>query len=43
VPANPKHYWRYRMHIHLEDLLGENEFNADLKNLIASSGRANFN
>ena len=21
VPANPKHYWRYRMHILLEDLI----------------------
>ncbi|WP_336514010.1 4-alpha-glucanotransferase [Pollutibacter soli] len=43
VPANPKHYWRYRMHIYLEDMLIEKDFNADLKSLIASSGRANFN
>lgn len=42
VPANPKNYWRYRMHIYLEDLLNEKEFNADLKTLIAASGRANF-
>jgi 4-alpha-glucanotransferase len=20
IPANPKHYWRYRMHVNIEDL-----------------------
>ena len=27
VPANPNHYWRYRMHLSLEDLLAAEEFN----------------
>jgi 4-alpha-glucanotransferase len=27
IPANPGHYWRYRMHISLDDLLKEHEFN----------------
>lgn len=27
VPANPEHYWCYRMHISLDDLLGETGFN----------------
>ena len=27
VPANPAHYWRYRMHLSLEDLLEETDFN----------------
>ncbi len=27
VPANPSHYWRYRMHISLDDLLKETTFN----------------
>ena len=40
VPANPKHYWQYRMHISLEDLMLEQEFNTQLKQLIADSGRA---
>ena len=29
-PANPKNYWRYRMHISLEDLIREKEFNDEL-------------
>lgn len=40
VPANPKHYWRYRMHHSLEDLLHENEFNQELKGFLTASGRA---
>lgn len=30
IPANPEHYWRYRMHISLDDLLKETEFNQQL-------------
>lgn len=40
VPANPKHYWRYRVHIGLEDLIKAEAFNEDLKVLLSSSGRA---
>lgn len=39
VPSNPKHYWRYRMHISLEDLLNEDEFNNELKGYVVASGR----
>jgi 4-alpha-glucanotransferase len=39
IPANPKHYWRYRMHISLEDLLKEDSFNKELKAYIHASGR----
>jgi 4-alpha-glucanotransferase len=39
VPANPNHYWRYRMHITLEDLLNADEFNEEVKTYIADSGR----
>ena len=38
-PANPKHYWRYRMHLSLEQLMVETDFNEDLKGLIERSGR----
>ena len=38
-PAEADHYWNYRMHINLEDLLNENEFNAELKKYIEESGR----
>lgn len=33
VPANPEHYWRYRMHISLDDLLKQGEFNAEIKSM----------
>lgn len=39
IPAIPKHYWRYRMHLTLEDLLTDKEFNDKLRNKIAYSGR----
>lgn len=38
-PANPKHYWQYRMHISLEDLLKQKEFNEELKGYVEHSGR----
>jgi 4-alpha-glucanotransferase len=40
VPANPKHYWRYRMHINLEQLIEEEQFNQEWFHLIQSSGRS---
>ncbi|MDX2134431.1 MAG: 4-alpha-glucanotransferase [Saprospiraceae bacterium] len=39
VPANPKHYWRYRMHLTLEELQGEKGFNAGLRELVERAGR----
>ncbi|MDD3356340.1 MAG: 4-alpha-glucanotransferase [Dysgonamonadaceae bacterium] len=33
VPANSEHYWRYRMHISLENLLKETSFNERIKNM----------
>lgn len=39
IPANPKHYWRYRMHVNIEDLMRNDDFNARLVDLITSSGR----
>jgi 4-alpha-glucanotransferase len=39
IPANPKHYWRYRMNIPLEQLLEEDAFNGALKSSIIRSGR----
>jgi 4-alpha-glucanotransferase len=40
IPANPKHYWRYRMHLTLEDLLKEKEFNNELRDYLHASGRS---
>ena len=39
VPSNPKHYWRYRMHLTLEELLHKDEFNAELQQAVKQSGR----
>ena len=39
VPANPKHYWQYRMHLLLEELLSNDNFNDVLRNYILESGR----
>ena len=39
VPANPKHYWRWRMHITLEELMKQDAFNEKIRNMIAESGR----
>ncbi|MBQ8422071.1 MAG: 4-alpha-glucanotransferase [Bacteroidales bacterium] len=40
VPANSRHYWRYRMHLTLEQLSQASEFNSELSDMISSSGRA---
>ncbi len=39
IPANPRHYWRYRMHLTIEQLLREDDFNETIKTLITQSGR----
>ena len=39
VPANPKNYWRWRMHITLEQLKEEHDFNGKLSQMIHDSGR----
>jgi 4-alpha-glucanotransferase len=39
IPSDSKHYWRYRMHINIEDLLDETEFNSELSEFVKSSGR----
>ena len=39
IPANPRHYWRYRMHLTIEQLLEADDFNQEVRSLIALSGR----
>ncbi|MEP6927621.1 MAG: 4-alpha-glucanotransferase [Ginsengibacter sp.] len=43
IPSDPNHFWQYRMHINLEDLLKENEFNEEIKKYVIESGRNNPN
>lgn len=38
-PAFDKHYWQYRMHINLEELIKQKEFNEELKGYVVHSGR----
>jgi len=39
IPANPRHYWRWRMHLCIEDLMADKDFSDTVKELIVSSGR----
>ena len=39
IPANPLHYWRYRMHLTLEELLQADDFNRQVSRLVNQSGR----
>ena len=39
LPAVSRHYWRYRMHLSLEELLSNEKFNEVLKSLIVSNKR----
>ncbi len=39
IPADPAHYWRYRMHITLEQLMELGSFNQRLSRLVRESGR----
>ena len=39
VPANPKNYWRYRMHLTLEKLQQAEAFNDGLNKSIRAAGR----
>ena len=39
VPANPKHYWRYRMHVGIEDLMKNLAFNEQITDLLYQAGR----
>lgn len=39
IPANPKHYWRYRMHLNIEDLAADKCFVQSITEMISQSGR----
>ena len=39
VPANPRHYWRWSMHLTIEQLLKEEKLNQKIRSLISESGR----
>lgn len=39
IPGDPKHYWRFRMHVSIEELIKNDTFNLELKYLIKASNR----
>jgi 4-alpha-glucanotransferase len=39
IPANPRHYWRYRMHLNIEELIANKALNENISTLIQHSGR----
>jgi 4-alpha-glucanotransferase len=39
VPAIAQNYWRYRVHLKIEELLEYKRFNSELKSMVMSSGR----
>lgn len=39
IPSNPDHYWRYRMHMTLEDLCQATEFNTLVNEMVRGSDR----
>lgn len=39
IPSNPKHYWKYRMHLNIEELIVNQNFSNTVKNMIENSGR----
>ncbi len=40
-PSNPRNLWKYRMHIYLEDLINNENFNNRLLDMVLVSGRKN--
>lgn len=40
IPANPRHYWRYRMHLTLEQLMEAESLNERIKELVKQTGRS---
>jgi 4-alpha-glucanotransferase len=38
-PGNPNHYWRYRLHLNLEDLIIQSGFNQLIRDQVKASGR----
>ena len=39
IPANPHHYWRYRMHLNIEDLKNDRQFTEGIREMIVQGNR----
>lgn len=41
-PTNPKHYWRYRCHVDMEDLIEDADLTLKLRDMLAFADRLHF-
>ena len=39
IPVHPRHYWQWRMHLSIEQLIEAKEFNELVKSMVVNSGR----
>ena len=39
IPANPRHYWRYRMHLTLEDMIADSNLCNHIRDMISDAAR----
>lgn len=39
IPAIAKHYWQYRMHLNVDQLINEKDFNRKIKWMVGNAGR----
>ncbi len=39
IPANPRHYWRYRMHLNIEDLKNDKQFTEGIREMVVKGNR----
>jgi 4-alpha-glucanotransferase len=39
IPDHPKHYWNYRMHLTIEQLMQAHDWNQKICEMIGKSGR----
>jgi 4-alpha-glucanotransferase len=39
IPAKERHYWRYRMHLNISDLMSANQLNEKIREMINQAGR----
>lgn len=40
IPANPRHYWRYRMHLTIEQLMTADALNDDIRKMLRQNRRS---
>ena len=39
IPSEPQHFWKYRMHLNIEDLINNETLNARIRKMLTNAGR----